>query len=211
MRDDSTDEHRIRRLLRQVRPTKAAEPSTPTVDITVTPAAQPEKDWLDRLLFTPEDDQAEDDSDDESAPEPNTRWYSLGKHQPPTDPPAPHVHQPAPGVQVNINPPPGPSPEDVRAGQRRTRRQLWIAYHGSAAADGWYIGLGPQLADFLDSCGRTAPAVGVGLVICTGWPLAYLKPRHLPDSLRPVVTWATRIPPATAALVLALHSAHPLI
>lgn len=203
------DEHRIRRLARRLRPAKVAEPQPPAVEITVTPAGEPEPDWLDRIIFNP--DEADPTGDGQEPEEDSTRWYALGKRQPPTSPPAPDVHQPAPGVQVNINPPPGPSPEEVRAGHRRTHRQLWVAYHGSAAAVGWYIGLGPQMANLLNSSGNAAPAVGIGLIICTGWPLAYLKPSHLPDSLRPVVTWASRIPPATAALVLALHSAHPLI
>ncbi|MFG2826085.1 hypothetical protein ACGFWI_01160 [Streptomyces sp. NPDC048434] len=201
------DENRIRRLARRIRPAKTAEPQPPTVEITVTPAEEPGEDWLDRLIFNQGDAETADDSD-QTPEEPGARWYSLGKQQAPA---APDVHHPAPGVQVNINPPPVPSPEDVRAGHRRSRRQLWIAYHGSAAAVGWYVGLGPQMAHLLNSSGNAAPAVGIGLIICTGWPLAYLKPSHLPESLRPVATWASRIPPATAVLVLALHSAHPLI
>ncbi|MGA5635052.1 hypothetical protein [Streptomyces lydicamycinicus] len=204
------DENRIRRLARRIRPAKVAEPQPPAVEITVTPAEEPEADWLDRLIFNPDAPEPAD-SDQEPEEETGPRWYSLGKRQPPPGPAAPDIHHPAPGVQVNINPPPGPSPEDVRAGQRRTRRQLWVAYHGSAAAVGWYVGLGPQMAHLLDSSGNAAPAVGIGLIVCTGWPLAYLKPSDLPASLRPVITWASRIPPATAALVLALHAAHPLI
>ncbi|MFI2184598.1 hypothetical protein [Streptomyces sioyaensis] len=204
------DEHRIRRLARRIRPVKTSEPQPPAVEISVTPAGEPEPDWLDRIIFSPDEADPTDDGGGQAPEEASTRWYALGKRQPPTGPPAPDVRQPAPGVQVNINPP-TPSPEDERARHSRHRRQLWIAYHGSAAATGWYIGLGPAMANLLTASGQSAPAVGIGLIICTGWPLAYLKPSDLPASLRPVITWASRIPPATAALVLALHAAHPLI
>lgn len=202
------DENRIRRLAHRVRPAKPAEPQPPAVEITVTtPPEDRDEDWLDRLFAQ----QAEDAEAEASAgtEESSTPWYSLGKHRP-TPAAGPESHQPAPGVQVNINPP-ATSPEDERARHSRHRRQLWIAYHGSAAATGWYIGLGPAMAGLLTASGQSAPAVGVGLIVCTGWPLAYLKPSDLPASLRPVITWASRIPPATAALVLALHAAHPLI
>ncbi|WP_030992231.1 hypothetical protein [Streptomyces sp. NRRL S-1813] len=206
--DPGTDGNRISRWMRRIS-RHETEPETPppTVEITVTPSPGDE-DWLDRLFA-----QQAEDAEAEASAEPDentTPWYSLGKHRP-APAAAPESHQPAPGVQVNINPPAAPSPEDERTRQRRIRMQLWVAYHGSAAGVGWYIGLGPQMADLLNASGQAAPAVGVGLIVLTGWPLAYLKPHHLPASLQPVITWASRIAPSTAALVLALHASHPLI
>ncbi|MEU7178824.1 MULTISPECIES: hypothetical protein [Streptomyces] len=83
----------------------------------------------------------------------------------------------------------------------RARRVL---YNGSAAGLGWYLGLGPNVRDFVSACGREAgavPALIVGLAICGS--VALLIDRRTRHWWAPLA-WVLRAPLAAVALALAL-------
>ncbi|MFE4649302.1 hypothetical protein [Streptomyces sp. NPDC056707] len=156
------------------------------------------RDWLDRLY---EDDQ-------EPVGEQTTRWWSLRstgtkEQQPATAP----EESSGPSVHVTITQPTASAPSPGRS-----RRRRWLATHGALAGVGWYIGLGPAMADLLTSTGRSAPAVGIGLVLISTLFGTFLPGLpYVPPQLRPLVVALCRIPACTAVLALALHAPNALI
>ncbi|MFE4647724.1 hypothetical protein [Streptomyces sp. NPDC056707] len=178
-----------------------------------TPAAESggngdrERDWLDDLY-----------AEEPTAPEPkpdssSTFWWARPKkpktYEPEQEEPG-ETLRPAPSVQVTINSPAQEQPQT--SDPRRSRRRRWLATHGALAGVGWYIGLGPAMADLLTSTGRSAPAVGIGLVLIStlfGMFLPGLP--YVPPQLRPLVVALCRIPACTAVLALALHAPNALI
>ncbi|MFI6700297.1 hypothetical protein ACIBJC_15190 [Streptomyces sp. NPDC050509] len=178
------------------------------------PAADTDEDELEN-----DEDQDEDggnavqEPEQPAAPAPRPiPWYSIpfAKTAPDSAPPAPGPVEYAPGVHITVNQPTEPTPApaaDERAQQRRSVIRRWLAFHGSAAGVGWYLGLGPQMANLLTDSGQSAPAVGVALILVTTIFGSYLPGlTFIPPPLRPVAVWVCRIPAATAALALALHA-----
>lgn len=183
--------------------------------------AQPEQQPLVEVhvIEPPRDDQ--DDEQDQPEPDHPPWWHVIpgpwGNRTAPEPAPAP---APAPAPQETIAATPGihvtvnqPVPEaatpieDAYARERRRRRQLWGAYHGSAAAVGWYVGLADQMADLLAQAGHGAPAAGLAMAAVTYIVASYLPGLpYMPPALRPITVWAARIPVSTAVLALALYA-----
>ncbi|MFJ2174354.1 hypothetical protein ACIOHE_15750 [Streptomyces sp. NPDC087851] len=197
------------------------------------PDEQPEQEPLVRIHVVPDrtapaadtdEDELENDEDQDednvvrepeqpAAPAPRpVPWWSIpfAKTAPDSAPAAPGPVEYAPGVHITVNQPTEPTPTpaaEERAQQRRSFIRRWLAFHGSAAGVGWYLGLGPQMANLLTDSGHSAPAVGVALILVTTIFGSYLPGlTFIPPPLRPVAVWVCRIPAATAALALALHA-----
>ncbi|MFD7861844.1 hypothetical protein [Streptomyces sp. NPDC059783] len=200
------DERRIRDwLLNKIDGGPVEEPAPqPLVEVHVIEPTQPADD--------------EDYDDEEEAPEQPRAWYHVlpgpwGTRTTPAPAPAPTAQQvieTAPGIHVTVHQPvpevPPPT-EDAQTRARRRRRQLWGAYHGSAAAVGWYIGLADQMSDLLDQAGHSAPAAGLAMAAVTYIVASYLPGLpYMPPALRPITVWAARIPVSTAVLALALYA-----
>lgn len=80
--------------------------------------------------------------------------------------------------------------------QRRIRR---VAYYGTAAGTGWWLGLGPWLLDGIQTIGQQE-SIGAGLSMGCGFIFIGLIAAHY------VPGWIGRIPVATAVLALALYA-----
>ena len=184
--EQGADERRIRQLLRRQGVGPDAEPQ-PTI-----PAPR-DPDWLDRLY-----------ADDETKPAGESgRWWTVRKD--PTPEPAPVGEQPTPGVHVTITPT-APNPQ---ANTRRTRLQWWTIRRGTAAAIGWWLGLGPHIALILDDAGPAAIGVAV-MFWLVAWRLATwvlrLVPREATEEVHTAADWVAHIPSATVLLALALNT-----
>lgn len=199
------DERRVRAWLHARLDSRRApaEPVTPTEPAAPAPALA---DDGDLPTEPPPGDQT-------AAPPP---WWSVDKtgcgeevaEQPVAEP----VQLPG-GIHVTINQP-GPAAEEPGAARDRARRariRRFIAYHGSAAAAGWYFGLEHSMAAMLAHAGNGGVAVGLGLILVTTIPAHFLPLAWVPPGLRPAAAWLLRIPGATAALALALNAPHALI
>ncbi|MFJ9979671.1 hypothetical protein [Streptomyces cyaneofuscatus] len=205
------DERQLRARLRRLidgPPPKAQTQPNPLVQVryipppTTAPAAPADEDQ------EPEDDEQQ----------PTRPWWHLapGPFRTAASEPAqaPEETEVAPGFYVTVNqpeaaPPPwlAPDPAAERAAERLHRRRIWLAYHAGAAAIGWFTGLVHLMAGLLADAGPAAPAVGVAMGLVT-WIVASYLPGlpYMPPALRPVMSWAARIPVCSAALALALHA-----
>ncbi|MEU9199000.1 hypothetical protein [Streptomyces sp. NPDC048332] len=164
-------------------------------------------------------DQDDEDDDDQEQPEPPRPWWHVRptpfgtrQHAPEPQPTPQEITAAAPGIHVTVNQPTTEpqaalSAEDEWARERRHRRRLWLVYHGSAAAVGWWLGLAGQMADLLASAGNGAPAAGIAMAAVTYIVASYLPGLpYMPPALHPVTVWAARIPVCTAVLALALYA-----
>lgn len=168
----------------------------------------PAGDWWTRL-YPDDHQQPQPQGATEGADERRVRWWMLNRQpakdddqQQPAGVPA-VTDQPTvpPGLQITITQPPPVAP-----GRTRLNPML-LAYYGTAAVTGWWLGLGPTIAAAIDSAGdRGGLSLGMGLVLVTGVIAAYIRGLPIPIALRPAVTWCSRIPVATAVLALALHT-----
>lgn len=155
-------------------------------------------DWWDRLY-----------ADEEPAPK--ARRWGRGS-------------APAPDRTLRIEhaPAPEPAPEPFEPTVRqaaadllpddpkRRRRALVVAYNGSAAAVGWWAGIGPAIHNALTGADTVRDGVwmGVGLVLIAGFaelPTGWMRNPARHRAIR-AVGWAFRIPMATAALALLLFT-----
>lgn len=199
-------EHRVRSWLRN------------RVDGPPQPPQPPPLVELHVIEPTEADDQ---DDEDQVQPEPaDPPWWHVipgpwGSRT--TNEPAPTPQQTiaaAPGIHLTINQPQPEAPtpaEDERARERRHRRQLWGAYHGSAAAVGWWTGLCGQMSDMLADAGNSAPAAGLAMGGVTYVIASYLPGLpYMPPALRPVARWVACIPVSTTALALCLNAPNAL-
>ncbi|MFD8075833.1 hypothetical protein ACFV3E_24650 [Streptomyces sp. NPDC059718] len=154
-------------------------------------------DWWDRLYA--DDDQ---EQDDQPAAEP---WYRLKRRgSDPEQPEQAPVTIDQGGILITIAQPKTPP---ARARVRRRVHPMWLVYNGGAAFAGWTLGLEPAMAAAINGAGlRGGLAFGVGLVIVTAIPAVYVRGLRVNDALRPVAVWVARIPVASAALALALHT-----
>ncbi|MGW6459103.1 hypothetical protein ACWF94_24805 [Streptomyces sp. NPDC055078] len=203
MTDPGADERRIRGLLRRlgVGP-DAPPPPAPTgpagrtgFDWGSAPAAEP--DWFDRLY-------ADETTTDEPTKPARRPWYSLSRPAPAA---APEAGAPAPGrseLHVTIAPAPEPA-----ISPRRARLRRWVLHRGTAAAVGWWLGIGPAAADAIADAGQGA--VGVAFLL---WAVAWYAatrlllfvPRAATPEVHTAADWAAHIPSSTILLALALHT-----
>lgn len=94
---------------------------------------------------------------------------------------------------------------------KRAARMRWLAYNGSAAAAGWWLGIEQWCADGIAQYGRADVGegvwVGVGLIVaCLVLELRSHGMRH--PGRAPLIRflgWTLRIPLASAVLALALY------
>lgn len=168
-------------------------------------AAAVDPDWFDRLYA------GHDAPGPEEEP---TRipWWQPHKptssNQAAEDNTGETLHTP-PGVHITINQP-GQAPEP--SNPRRAKLRRWLLVHGALAGIGWYIGIGPALADLYASSGQSGRATGAGMTLICLIFGAYLPGlRYVPEQLRPIVVALCRIPACTAVLALALHAPNALI
>ncbi|GAA4687970.1 hypothetical protein [Streptomyces youssoufiensis] len=95
--------------------------------------------------------------------------------------------------------------------EAQRRRVAHMAHAGSAAAVGWWIGLGPWLHGRMEHAGADDPSDGIalGLLVLAIAALAEWATHGWRDRDRHPITrvigWADRIPLATAVLALALY------
>ncbi|MFJ8844325.1 hypothetical protein ACIRFF_15635 [Streptomyces cyaneofuscatus] len=169
------------------------------------------------IVPTPDPVDDEDDQDDDEPEQARPWWHVVPAPFGARTQPEP-AHQPttatAPGIHVTVNQPEPaappwavPDPAAERATERLHRRRVWLAYHAGAAGIGWFTGLVGLMRDLLADAGPAAPAVGVAMGLVT-WIVASYLPGlpYMPPALRPVMSWAARIPVCSAALALALHA-----
>ncbi|MFG2589070.1 hypothetical protein [Streptomyces sp. NPDC048438] len=169
-------------------------------------AAAADPDWFDRLYAEP------DTPGPEKEPA-RIPWWQ--RHKPATgdqaaeDDTGETLHTP-PGVHITINQPGPQAPEP--SNPRRARLRRWLLVHGVLAGIGWYIGIGPALADLYASSGQSGRSLGVGMTLICIIFGAYLPGLgYVPVQLRPIVVALCRIPACTAVLALALHAPDALI
>ncbi|MFJ8760816.1 hypothetical protein [Streptomyces cyaneofuscatus] len=173
---------------------------------------------LVQVHIVPTPDPADDEDDQDDEPEQPRPWWHVVPAPFGARPDSATAQQPttatAPGIHVTVNQPEPaapswtvPDPAAERAAERLHRRRIWLAYHAGAAAVGWVLGLVHLMADLLADAGQFAPAAGIAMGLVT-WIVASYLPGlpYMPPALRPVMTWAARIPVCSAALALALHA-----
>ena len=147
-----------------------------------------------------------------SQPSSGPAWHATGDQADPNQP----YPWPGPGIHITFPPPPPPpqeSPGQQRDRERRAAVRRWLAVHGAAAGVGWSAGLKATFTAFLQTTGNGGVAAGLALAF-----FAYIGAefaterfgRFLPRKFRPALSWAARIPFATALLATALHAPHAL-
>ncbi|MFC9247769.1 hypothetical protein ACFT7S_28285 [Streptomyces sp. NPDC057136] len=208
-------ETRLRLRLRRMIDGPAADEKSPQplVQVHVIPEPTPPD-------TTDDEDEPEDEDDDpEEQPEKALPWWQTAPrpfgHRAPEPAPDPQdTIAAAPGIHVTVNQPTAasppwtvPDPADQRAQERLYRRRIWLAYHGGAAAVGWFLGLVAEMGELIADAGPAAPGAGVALGLVTYIVASYLPGLpYVPPALRPVIVWAARIPVCSAALALALNA-----
>ncbi|MFD3654353.1 hypothetical protein [Streptomyces sp. NPDC058620] len=211
--DPVDEEQRVRRWLRRTidGPPAEQQPQPPLVQVHVIPEPTPPD-------TTDDEDEPEDDGP-EGQPDKDLPWWQraprpFGHHDQEPAPDPQDTIAAAPGIHVTVNQPAAAAlpwtvlnPADQRAQERLHRRRLWLAYHGGAAAVGWFLGLVAQMRELIADAGTAAPGAGVALGLVTYIVASYLPGLpYVPPALRPVMVWAARIPVCSAALALALNA-----
>lgn len=82
----------------------------------------------------------------------------------------------------------------------------WLLYNAAAAGAGWYMGIGPAIGGWIESCGRETSiggALALGGGICLG--IAAMWDSRTRHWYRPLA-WLARIPLASALAALALYA-----
>ncbi|MFT2014613.1 hypothetical protein ACMA1D_02010 [Streptomyces sp. 796.1] len=185
-----------------VPPAWAAPPAPPVPPIPPRPSTPP----------TPANTPADDtDALDQDEQPPGGRWTVWKNRYAPDQPPAPTMQQ------ISIE-----TVEEVHAGLTQAtqatvtdaaqrQRIAHVAHAGSAAALGWYLGIGPWIHGRLEHAGETDPSAGtelglavIALAALGEWATHGWRDRERHPITR-IVGWLARIPLATAALALALY------
>lgn len=182
-----------------VKPTDLTDQNRPAVE---QPQDDGEGDWLDKLWAyddlapTVEDADTADTADDTDTDTADTDAESTAAKG--------RWFVPQAGYWRSVSLPARPSLAARPALSEGTKRLL---YNVSAAGAGWYLGLGPTIGGWIESCGRETSIGGalvLGGVICLGIAAFWdSRTRHWKPA---PLAWITRIPLASAITALALYA-----